>query len=132
MSLSPSCETNMQDYQARFVHAATSDHQSDRMLDEMPEGGKQLGAEDAVDDTAIARQRDRHLTGEAYPSVRGLGRPSCGGPNRENRRVGRINDGGEFLDAMHAKIGNRRDAALNFGGLELAHAGTGGQILHLG
>src|SRR5712671_1732698 len=34
--------------------AVASDHQSDRMLDEMPEGGEQLGAEGAVDDTVIA------------------------------------------------------------------------------
>jgi len=42
-----------------------SDHQSDRMLDEMPEGGKQLGSEDTVDDTMIARQSDGHLAGKA-------------------------------------------------------------------
>src|SRR5215471_2962302 len=40
--------------------AYASDHQSDRMLDKMPEGGKQFGAEDTVDHAVIARQRHCH------------------------------------------------------------------------
>src|SRR5579871_3645417 len=38
-------------------HQTASDHQSDRMLDEMPEGGEQLGACGAVNDAVITRQR---------------------------------------------------------------------------
>src|SRR5258708_25770783 len=36
-------------------------------------------------------------------------------PDRENGRMRRIDDGGEFPHAMHAEIGNRRDAARNLG-----------------
>src|SRR5260221_3569949 len=92
--------------------AAASDHQAYRMLDEMPKGRKQLGAKYAVDDAVIARQRDRHLADEAHPAVRGLDRPARGGSDRENCRVRRIDDGGEFPDAMHPEIRDRRDAAL--------------------
>jgi hypothetical protein len=34
--------------------AVASDHQSDRVLDEMPEGAKQRGAKGAVNDAVIA------------------------------------------------------------------------------
>src|SRR6266851_2137499 len=61
MSLSSVCETNTRDDQARFMRAAVSDHQTDRMLDEMPERSQQFGAERAVDQAVIARQRHRHL-----------------------------------------------------------------------
>jgi len=58
MGFSSSCATNMRDEYARFMRQdppdPASDHQADRMLDVMPEGGEQLGAERAVDDAMIA------------------------------------------------------------------------------
>src|SRR3546814_17711087 len=49
--------------------------------------------------------------------------------DREDHRLGRIDDGVELLDAVHAQVGDGRRAALIFMGLQLAVPRPGGTVL---
>ena len=53
------------------------------------------------------------------------------GTHGQDRGMRRVDDGGEFLDAIHAEIGNGRCAALIFRGQQFARPRPGGQVLHL-
>src|SRR3546814_16071856 len=51
--------------------------------------------------------------------------------DREDHHLGRIDDGVELLDAVHAQVGDGRRAALIFMGLQLAVPRPGGKVLRL-
>src|SRR6185437_444280 len=80
--------------------------EGDRLLDQRLEGGKQFGAERAVEHAMIARHGRRHLADEFDGAVLRLHRRAARRADRQDRRVRRIDDGGELARAVHAEIGD--------------------------
>ncbi len=58
--------------------------------------------------------------------------PLADGGNGENRGLGRIDDGGEAIDAVHAHVGDGEGATAVLLAGELPGARPGDQIAHLG
>src|SRR5690242_8427482 len=107
------------------------DEESDGAFDKALEGGEQFGAERAVEDAVIARERCGHHAHE-FDAIRRLHRGTAGCADRQDRRVRRIDDRRELADAVHAEIGDCRRAALIFVRLEFFLARAGGEFAHLG
>src|SRR6476646_5921434 len=78
-----------------------------RLFDEPAQRRDQLGAERAVDYAVIAGESHRHHAGESHAALLGLYRLPPRGAYRKDSGVRRIDDGGEFADAIHAEIGDR-------------------------
>ena len=79
----------------------------------------QFGAERAVDGAVIGDSVTFICVAMTILPSRTTAR-SLAGADRDDGGMRRIDDGGEFLDAVHAEIGDRRGAALIFLRLELA------------
>src|SRR5215467_12908934 len=110
--------------------SSRSNKHRSRALDISLERAEQLRTERTIDGAVIGRQRHLHLGGDGELAVADHGALNAGA-DAKNRGMGRVDDGGEFLDAIHAEIGDRRRAALIFLRLEPARPGAGGVILHL-
>src|SRR5262245_60109048 len=88
-----------------------SHHHHHGVLDQGLERAAELRTERTVDRPVIGGEPDRH-------DMRGLDlaiahdRALLAGADRENGRVGWIDDGVEFLDAVHPEIGDRAAPAL--------------------
>src|SRR5690606_29385422 len=78
----------------------------------------------------VAGHRDRHYIRNLEFAVLHDG-PLLTLADGEDRRLGRIDDAGEMLDAVHAEIGDREASAFIFGRLQLLVAGTRGERLRL-
>ena len=103
------------------IVALRSQQHGQGILDEALEGRQQVGADRAVDDPVIAGERAAHHRGDverAVPDHRTL----FAGADREDTRLGRVDDRVELLDAVHAEIGEAEAAALVFLGHQLAVA----------
>ena len=96
------------------------------------EGRQQLGSQRAVDDAVIAGQGDGHHTGEGDAAVLLLDRLAPDRADGEDGGVRRVDDGGEFANAIHAEIGNRGGAALILVRQQFAVSRPGGKVAHLG
>src|SRR5215471_3741398 len=92
-----------------------------RVLEEATQFGEKGGADGPIDDAVIARQghrdpfawRDRAVSHDwnlAYLS------------DGKDGALGRVDDGGELVDAEHTEIGNGERAVLHLLGLELSAA----------
>src|SRR5262249_28079179 len=82
------------------------DQDADRRLDQGTEGVEQIGADRAVDNAVIARERHRHLAHELESAVARLDGRAANPTDRQDGRMGRVDDGREFLDAAAAEIGH--------------------------
>src|SRR5215510_9137338 len=101
-----------------------------RVFDMGLEGREQLGAERAVDDAVIDRERDTHH-GRDLESIVLDDWALLAAADGEDRGLRRVNDGVEAVDAVHAEIGDRGRAALILVRREPLRAGAGGEIAHL-
>src|SRR3984885_7318450 len=103
-----------------------------RQFDQDLDGRQQFRAQRAIEHAMVAGQRQAQHADKGNATVGLLDRLPPRRADRENGRVRRIDDGGEFADAMHAEIGNRRRAALVVGRFQLLLAGAARKRLHLG
>src|SRR5215472_16486925 len=90
----------------KYYYSGRSHQHRRRTLDISLERTDQLCAERSVDSTVMGRQRHFHLSGDGDLAVTNHG-ALYAGADRQDGGMGRVDDGGEFLDAIHAEIGNR-------------------------
>ena len=89
--------------------------QREGLLDELGQGGEELGAAGAVERAVVARQGQHHhrLHGRlAVDRDDAVGDAAHG----QDRGLRRIHDRGEAVDAVHAEVADREPAALDVGG----------------
>ena len=90
-----------------------------------------MGPGRAIDGPVIDRQGAGHDRGDIEFAVAGHG-ALLAGADRQYTALGRVDDGGEFADPIHAEIGNRKRAALILFGLQLTLAGADAEGPHFG
>jgi hypothetical protein len=72
---------------------------------------QQLRPQRAVDDPVIDAERDGHDRGHGQFAIRADDGFLHARAHREDRAVGRVDDGVEIVDAEHAEVGDREAAA---------------------
>ena len=80
-------------------------HQPQRLFEVRAQRAQVLGAEGAVDDAVVAGHCHFHPVADHDLAI-DHDRLRGGGADREDRHVGRIDDGGEVLDAPGAEVGD--------------------------
>ena len=103
------------------------------VFDQALECLQELGAEGAIDHPVIDRERARHHGGDGERAVLDH-RPLLGGADGEDHRLRRVDDRREFLDAVHAEVGDAEGAALILLRCKRHRLGAGapGKLPHLG
>src|SRR5205807_8504306 len=89
----------------------SSGQDAKRGLDQAEEMGYPAGGEGAVDRTVIDREGHSQHRGDADGAV-GDDCLGAGGADGEDRRLGRVDDSAELLDAEAAEAGDGESAAL--------------------
>jgi len=100
-------------------------------LQDLLKRGEVARAGGAVDDAVVAREEERHALPDHDLVALHDWLPD-GGANGKDGGIGRVDDGGESLDAHHAQIGDAKRAAGELLGLELLGLGEPGEFSHLG
>ena len=116
---------------SRFLDLIELHQQQRGLLEQLLERGEVARAGGAVDHPVVAGEEERQALADDDPVVlhdRLLHRRADG----EDGGVGRVDDGGEPLDAHHAEIGDAERAAGELLGLELFRLGEPGEFAGLG
>src|SRR5690606_29306316 len=87
-------------------------------------------AEGAVDGAVVASERDGHELAGLDLALLDID-AFLAGADREDGAMGRVDHGGEMLDAVHAEVGDRGRPALVFVRRELLVARPRREVLHL-
>src|SRR3712207_5248792 len=96
-------------------------------LDQLLKALHQRGAVGAVDGAVVEATGGAHHGGDLEAVVDDVGALLAGADGHDHA-LGRVDDGLELLDAVHAPVREARGAALVFVRLELAVAGAGGGV----
>src|SRR5215218_2721324 len=103
-------------------------HEHERILDQPPQRLEELRAHRAVDDAVIAAHRDAHAVAHDGLAIHDdellLARA-----DREDARLGWVDDRGELVDAEHAEVAHRERRAGELLGLESPLAGPLSELL---
>src|SRR5262249_51811803 len=107
---------------------AGSDEKRQRLLDEVGERSEELGAARSVERTMVAGQREHH---RGLDDRLAADRDDAVGDaaGSEDRRLRRIDDGVEGVDAVHAEVADGEAAALDVRGPQLTHLRARHEIL---
>ena len=107
------------------------EHEGQGVLEVALEGVDPPGADGTVDNAVVRAEGDLHdLHGlEAMLLFGCRHQPCLRRADSEDTRLGRVDDGGEVVDAVHSEVGDGEGSALVFGGSELAITGLLGQGL---
>src|SRR6266540_3257323 len=89
---------------------AVSKNEQERILDQAPERLKEACSSGAIDHAVVTAHRHAHSLTHRDVAVSNYGLV-LDGADRENRRLGRIDDRGEMLDVEHAKVRYRERPA---------------------
>src|SRR4030095_5328569 len=89
------------------MESASSERELERPLEQVAEPGQELRTVRAVDDTVVARESDGPQGAGEEAAVRVLDRGTPDAPDREDRRLRRVDDRGEGPHAEHAEVRDR-------------------------
>jgi len=114
-----------------FVRSfACLEQHRDGILDVALEDLEPLGTDSTIHNSVVTAHGDVHHVGDLVALLRVVrDHDLLGGAYGENARLGRVDDGGELLDAKHAQVRDGEGSSLELLGLELALLGPCGQIL---
>src|SRR5690348_14952124 len=100
---------------SKFVSAMARllDQHRGRLFDVGPQCLQELRAHSAVDDTVVDRERAAHHIADHHLAL-ARHHPLLAYADGKDHRLWWIDDGGKFLDAEHAEIGDREPSALEF------------------
>ena len=95
------------------------------------EGLQELSGNGTVNSAVVRAQGDSHDRGSADITILTGNDTLLSGTNGQDAGLGRVNDGSEVLDTVHAHVGDGEGTALVLVGGELVGAGTGSEVLDL-
>ena len=88
-----------------------------RILNKLLKMLEPLSANCPVHDPVVTRHRDPHHAGHGGLTVRPRHHLLLGAAHGQDAGLGRVDDGGELVDAEHAQVGDGEAAALELLGL---------------